>query len=458
MHKAMKGWFRILLLCSVGILWIVSFGLDTSLAADRGPDFRAPVTLAKCISAALANNPDVTMARWEERAMEERIRQARGRLFPGLKLDVSYDWYGKVQRVIVPRKPGELGVFDDRAATYGIGGRAVLFRGGRGLKDLRIAQLEHTAAVEDGRRSRAVTTFAVAEAFYRIVELDSLISATRFSRRALDAHRGQTEDRRAVGKATGTDLLRIGVRIADLDQTLIAMENDRTIAASLLLYRMGADSRPGDEIRVVAELEDPDSLWGMDEALKRALADRADYRAARLRTEAARQRLAAAKSGRWPEVAVTGGYGGRSGGAFEFDETWTVGLQAGLVLFSGGATSALIREQQYALRRMEEAELKLRSTIVLEVKMAYLHLQEARHQVETVGVALAYAQKVFRIDAEEHRLGKGTIADLLDAQTDLLRARTYAVQARVDRALAAVELRKAIGGEDGRFDAREEIR
>ena len=458
MHKAMKGWFRILLLCSVGILWIAIFGPDTSLAADRGPDFRAPVTLAECISAALENNPDVAMARWEERAMEERIRQARGRLFPGLKLEVSYDWYGKMQRVIAPRRPGESGVFDDRAAAYGVGGSAVLFRGGVGLKDLKIAQLEHTAAVEDGRQSRVVTTFVVAEAFYRIVELDSLISATRFSRRALDVHRGQTEDRRAVGKATGTDLLRIGVRIADLDQTLIALENDRTIAASLLLYRMGSDPRPGEEIQIAAELEDPDSLWGMDEALKRALAGRADYRAVRLHTETGRQRLAIAKSGRWPEVAVTGGYGGRSGGAFEFDETWTVGLQAGMVLFSGGATSAFIREHQYALRRLEEAELKLRSTIALEVKMAYLHLQEARHRVETVGITLAHAQEVFRIEAEEHRLGKGTIADVLDAQADLLRARTYAVQARVDRALAAAELRKAIGGEDGRFDAREEIR
>lgn len=458
MHKAMKGWFRILLLCSVGILWIVSFGPDTILAADGRPYFRAPVTLAECISTALENNPDVAMARWEERAMEERIRQARGRLLPGLKLEVSYDWYGKMQRVIAPRRPGESGVFDDRAAAYGIGGSAVLFRGGRGLKDLRIAQLEHATAIQEGRRSRAATAFVVAEAFYRIVELDSLIAATRFSRRALDVHRRQTEDRLAVGKATGTDLLRIGVRIVDLDQALIVLENDRTITASLLLYRMGADPRPGDEIQVVAELEEPDSLWGMDEVLKRALSGRADYRAARLRTETGRQRLAIAKSGRWPEVAVTGGYGGRSGGAFEFDETWTVGLQAGMVLFSGGATSALIREHQYTLRRLEEAELKLRSTIALEVKMAYLRLQEARHRVETVGVALTYAQEVFRIEAEEHRLGKGILADVLDAQADLLRSRTYAVQARMDRALAAAELRKAIGGEDGRFDAREEIR
>lgn len=50
-----------------------------------------------------------------------------------------------------------------------------------------------------------------------------------------------------------------------------------------------------------------------------------------------------------------------------------------------------------------------------------------------------------RIEQQAHRLGKGTLADLLDAQAELLRARTHVVQALVDRAMAIAELRKAMG-------------
>jgi len=178
---------------------------------------------------------------------------------------------------------------------------------------------------------------------------------------------------------------------------------------------------------------------------ERALVNRADYRAAQWRTEAQRKRLSVAKGGRWPEVVLKGRYGGRSGGDLEFDEDWNVGVQLGVPLFAGGTLSARMREEKTKLHRAEEAERKLRLAIELEVRAACLHLQEARTRIHTAGVVVAQAREVFRIEEERHRLGKGTVADVLEAQAELLKVQTQAVQSLVDRALAAAELEKAMG-------------
>jgi outer membrane protein TolC len=336
-------------------------------------------------------------------------------------------------------------VFDERAADYGIIGGIPLFHGGKGWNTLKVAQLEHTATVWETERSRDLMVFAVTEAFYRIVGLDSLIAATQFSRRSLEVHYKQVEERIAVGKAARVDALRIKVRMADLDQTLAKLEDDREITVRLLVYRMGQEGRSEGELQVAAALEDPDVPWSLDGALKQAVSNRADYRAVQRRVEAQQKRWSMAKAGRWPEVILKGYYGGRSGGDLAFDDDWNVGVQLDMPLFVGGTIAARVREEKCKLRQMEEAERKFRLAIELEVRTAYLHLQQAQRWMQTAGAVVEQAREVLRIAEERHRLGKGTVAEVLDAQAEALKAQAHVVQAFVDRALAIAELEKATG-------------
>lgn len=448
MHKMIRigpSKFTIFLISLTATLCCFIGGTKASENQDVAATSGMSMTLEACLLIALENSPDIAMSQWDERAAQERSAQAKGSLLPVLSFEASYDRFGQAQRVIVPHALGESGVFDEHAAIYGFAGRVPLFRGGRGLNALRAARLDHVAAAREGARSRDLVVFAVTEAFYRIVGLDSLIATTQFSRQSLEAHHRQTEERIAVGKAAGVDLLRIAVRLADLDQNLIQLENNRMIAAQLLSYRMGREGRSEKELRVVADLKEPELPWTWEEMPERALANRADYRAMQLRTEAQRKRLSVAKGGRWPEVVLRGRYGGRSGGDLEFDTDWNVGMQVGVPLFAGGTLSAGIKQEQHRLHRAEESDRKLRLTIELEVRAAGLHLQEARTRIHAAGVVVKQAREVLRIEQERHRLGKGTVADVLEAQAELLKVQTQAVQALVDRALAAAELERAMG-------------
>jgi outer membrane protein TolC len=448
MHKIVRigpSKFRIAIFSLTVALWCLMGEANASDRPEATPKSGTPMTLEKCLAIALENSPDWAMAQWEARAAQERSDQAKGSLLPVLSFEASYDRFGQAQRVLPPHALGESGLFDERAADYGIVGRAPLFRGGKGLNALRAAQLEYVAAAREGARTRDLVVFAVTEAFYQIVGLDSLIATAQFSRQSLEAHHRQVEERIAVGKAAKVDLLRIAVRLADLDQTLVQLENNRSITARLLLYRMGREGRSGNELRVVADLKEPELPYTWEEMPEQALANRADYRAIQLRTEAQRKRLSVAKGGRWPEVVLKGRYGGRSGGDLEFDTDWNVGVQLGVPLFAGGTISAGIKQEDHKLHKAEEVERKLRLTIELEVRAACLHLQEARTRIHTADVVVKQAREVLRIEQERHRLGKGTVADVLEAQAELLKVQTQAVQALVDRALAAAELEKAMG-------------
>ncbi|OPX25500.1 MAG: hypothetical protein B1H02_01300 [Candidatus Latescibacteria bacterium 4484_107] len=448
MHKVFRigpSKFRIPLISLMATLCCFMGESKASANPDIAPKPGMAMSLEACLAVALENSPDITMAQWDERAAQERADQAKGSLLPVLSFEASCDRFGQAQRVIAPHALGASGTFDEHVADYGITGRASLFRGGGGLNALRAALLDHVAAAQEGVRSRDLVVFAVTEAFYRIVGLDSLIATTQFSRQSLEAHHRQIEERIAVGKAARVDLLRIAVRMADLDQNLVQLKNNRKIAAQLLLYRMGREGRSEKGLRVVADLKEPEFPLTWEEMPEQALVNRADYRAAQLRTEAQRKRLSVAKGGRWPEVVLKARYGGRSGGDLAFDENWNVGVQLGVPLFAGGTLSAGIREEQHKLHRAEEAERKLRLTIELEVRAAGLHLQEARTRIHTAGVVVKQAREVLRIEQERHRLGKGTVADVLEAQAELLKMQTQAVQALVDRALAVAELERALG-------------
>ena len=112
--------------------------------------------------------------------------------------------------------------------------------------------MEYVAAAREGARNRDLVAFAVTEAFYKIVGLDSLIATTQFSRQSLEAHHRQIQERISVGKAARVDLLRIAVRLADLDQITAEI-------IELIVLPLRVRDGDGSPVRAVAIEETEDS-------------------------------------------------------------------------------------------------------------------------------------------------------------------------------------------------------
>lgn len=94
----------------------------------------------------------------------------------------------------------------------------------------------------------------------------------------------------------------------------------------------------------------------------------------------------------------------------------------------------------------EEAEAKqLLLKVRQEVWTAHSKINEAYAAVQTTKVLVQDAQESMRMAKERYEVGAGTITDLLDAQTALVRALSTQVEAEWDYHIARAVFRRSIG-------------
>ena len=170
-----------------------------------------------------------------------------------------------------------------------------------------------------------------------------------------------------------------------------------------------------------------------------------------LRVEQARSNVKLSKSEYYPNVSLVGNYAkygdtpGLSGSPYKPEENWTVLAIANWNFWEWGKTkhrvdAGISRENQAA-----DILTNLRDQITLEVKNAFLLLQEAEKQVHVTKKAIEQAEENFRINTERYREQVGTTTDVIDAQTLLTKAKADHSNALGDFNINQARLERAMG-------------
>ena len=111
-------------------------------------------------------------------------------------------------------------------------------------------------------------------------------------------------------------------------------------------------------------------------------------------------------------------------------------------IVTGASKARVFGEKRNALH---ENQLRLRDGIRLEVLDARSELETARARAAANTEALSAASEAHRLARVAFREGKASGATVLDAETDLMRARVGDLETRVTAKLAAVRLAYAVG-------------
>jgi outer membrane protein TolC len=131
--------------------------------------------------------------------------------------------------------------------------------------------------------------------------------------------------------------------------------------------------------------------------------------------------------------------------ADEFTFSWSVGVQ---LTWSPNDLATARTQVRAALARVAQAEAQreqLRDGLRLEVVQAYHALREAEVALRTTVTGLAAAEESYRVRQEQLRNGRAKVVEVVDAETDLTRARLEAVNARIDLRIARERLNHAVG-------------
>lgn len=249
--------------------------------------------------------------------------------------------------------------------------------------------------------------------------------------------------RRDSGVATGVDVLRAQVELANERQNLLVARNEAKRSLLDLARAVGADMSVPLELADRLELKliaSPD----IDSAVAGALNQRPDYLSLQSQQQAL-QREKKANHARWfPRLNFGGNYG-------------AIGIAPGSVLGTGALQGTLSFDIFDWDRRGEREEIDsrrqrlnyrmadLRQGIEQEIRQALLDLESATEQVAVAQQGRELAAQELDLARERFQAGVATNIEVTTAQESLARAQENHILALTRHADARVALARALG-------------
>jgi outer membrane protein TolC len=266
------------------------------------------------------------------------------------------------------------------------------------------------------------------------------------------AHLEDAQRALEVGTASRADVLRVESQVASSE---LLVESSRSLAevaearVRIAMHDDGARALAiGEDVRAdLAPMRGrkPTRLW------KKALKSRPELVALRAAARAHEEAASAERANYAPRLSLfaDAAYAKPAQRAFPQSEgfawSWDVGASMTWTVSDvpGAVYASRAREQKGAA--LEAQAKALEDAIRVEVTEAFEDARTADTAIRTSVRGLAAAEESYRVRRTLFQNGMATSAELLDAETDLTRARLDVLDARIDARVARVRLAYAVG-------------
>ena len=275
-----------------------------------------------------------------------------------------------------------------------------------------------------------------------------------------------TQARLQLGTAAGIDVVSARSAAAAAERDLIVAQTNLQLQQEQLKNLLSKEANPtlqAADIEPVDDLPDPNVMAtaDVDAALKTALANRPELKAAAADLQNQDISVRYTRNGMLPAVSVFGLYAGAglagdtpiesNGLGTSLHQTfdaafpeYAAGLSATLPLRNRSAQADNLRA------RLEEQQLivqqqRSRQQIELEVRQAVIGLMQGKAQVEAAHKALELSERLATAEREKLELGVSTAYEVILRERDAVSARQLDVAASATYARALVEFARATG-------------
>ncbi|MCA1788735.1 MAG: TolC family protein [Thioalkalivibrio sp.] len=435
------------------VVLIMLIACRVSSAPIEASDTPRVLMLQEAVEIALQGNPEVAEARTRLAEAEARLDATRAFGQPWLKLRGAYDFWTMEQRLFPATRNGEPGVFGPGVVGAEVVLSMPLYTGGRQSAEVEAADWMRKAASAQVERVRESLVFQVTSIFHGLLAQDAVLRSLDTAVAAMDEQLRVTRTLVDAGKAAKVDLLRAEVRRAELHERRLREQSIRIVQQRAWAVLLGLDDAAAPEPEGTLELDESPLCPDAETCMQRALRQRSDHRAGQDAVAALEASVSAARSGSRPILSAQASYGGRwmTGSVDAPDEAdqqgdlGRIGLVVEVPLFNGNLTSSRVAEQNARLRGGQERLRRLVLQIRYEIEIARAQIRIAWERVQTSGQAVGQAEESFRVVKEKYDLGKGTLTDVLDAQSALVTAEGNYARALADVAVADAQRRLATG-------------
>ncbi len=399
-------------------------------------------TLRDALARAYKDNPTITAARAQQRAVDETVPIARAAGLPSASISTGFN-----QNVL---RGGNSITNPERSLSASAGINVPIYRGGAVRNAVRAAEIRVEAGQAQLRNTEAVTFTDVVSAYNNVIRDEAIVQLNAQNVRVLETNLRASRDRFQVGDLTRTDVAQSEARLSLARAQFQGAQ--ATLIGSRENYVRLVGSEPG-------TLDAPPPLPALpqsaDIAVTTALDDSPALLAAQRQRDAAAFDEKAARAGRLPQFGVTlgqnysnflGTLGAGQGFSTRQTGTATVaGLQLSLPFFQGGRVGAQIRQAQAQRSQATEQATATERQVVASVRSAFAVYQSSRQVIQSAENAVAANRLSLEGVRAENSVGTRTIIDILNAEQELLNSQVTLVTARRDAYVAGFALLAAMG-------------
>lgn len=438
------------------------FGLMSSFAfaqtARDGVDLFAlqnadenAITIDQAIEIALENNSSIQIAQKSAQIYDQQVKQYWSYVYPQVNLSGSYTRTLHPQEAITSM--GKFRMSLDNATSATAEASLLLWKGGAVSAGIRMGKYHSQSGYLQLAETQNLIKDNVNTLCFGIILSHALIQVQKENLDIAKDHLNEIQQKYKQGLASDLDVLNQKVKVSNTEPSLIQAKNAYEIG--LLTLRRILNKDPQDalslkwDLKEILAYEIPD----LDELYTLAQNNRPELIISQLATKMAKEQVNIAKADHYGSLTAFANatYSGSSNeviipmSSYNSSYGTSVGLRLSIPLFEGFRVSSQVRQKELAYEQARIQEQDALRDIKIEVKRAWLNLNEAKERISSTRGTIGQARKNLHSTNLRYRNGLASRLDLDDAALLLHDAELQFVQAVHDGYVAFSNLSYAIG-------------
>ncbi|MBD2592937.1 TolC family protein [Nostoc spongiaeforme FACHB-130] len=393
-----------------------------------------PLSLTQALELARRNNRTLQVTILELERSRAALRESQASLFPSLDINgsVTNSGNGFSSNSSQPSTSFN-GTAQLSYDLYTSGNRQAIIK--QAEEQLRIDELD----VENQSREIELN---VKTQYYNLQQADEQVRINQSAVANAQASLRDAQARERAGVGTRFDVLQAQVNLANAQQDLTNSLSDQQIArrqfGTLLSLPQSVDITAADTVALAG-------LWQptLEQTIVEAFQNRPELRQQIAQRNISEQQRRQALAQVRPQVSLVTSYNllDRFNDTASVTDGYSIGLQASMNLFDGGAARARAAQAKTNIAIAETQFANQRDQIRFNVEQYYAQLRSNLDNVQTSAVGLEQAREALNIARIRYQAGVGTQTEVIEAENDLTRAEGNRVTAilNYNRALANLQ-------------------
>lgn len=414
------------------------------------------LTVGEVVERVLATHPAVEAAERSVDAAGARVGQARSAHWPRVDAVATFRRQDPVPEISVPGATSPSGptgrsvsiqpnnLYDGR-----IEARQSLYDFGRTKARVEQAQAGQITARRRIQLERSELTFETVKTYYTTLLANARLRVQREQIEQLQRTLEVVRQKQKAGTATEFEIQSTQTRLSAARSERSRFRSQRQSMLAKLRQLLGLGTGVPIKLRGSLRSASPSASGIQADTLrKRAVSRHPSVQVARAQTGAAQRAVQVATRSNAPQLALTAQGGVKNGYPSDINEprlNESIGLSLQVPLFEGFATNRQIEEAEAELAAAEARLADVQRQVRTGIEQAAADLRARLDQKETTELRVEQAQRAAELARTRYEAGTITNLELLEAETELQRARLEETEVHYEVIMGRYALRRAAG-------------